>query len=262
MVNVAIGQTERIPAGIRPEDIYDAMRHALDAFPEECCGAFTVFGYRRLTNIADAKQEHFVIKERVAIAAMAHEIIALFHSHTTGNAWASKDDMLTQLVSGKPHGICVVSNSDRGGVEVDDLFFWGSANIPPLIGRQYRPNTMDCFSLAKDAYSLWYGIKLPEVPRNPGDIDQGLPIFEEGIAAAGFQEIPINEAAPGDILLGKILSSNFNHCAVVIDNRHIIHHYRDRLSRRDELSQWAQLMKACLRHKSFVGVPTLPPVIL
>lgn len=262
MGNIVIGQPERIPSGIRPEDVYDAMQHAIESFPEECCGAFTVCGYRRLTNVADNRQEHFVIKERVAVVAMSHEIVALFHSHTTGNAWAGKDDMLMQIVSGKPHGICVVSKTSHGAVEADDLFFWGSANIPPLIGRKYRPNTMDCFSLARDAYWQWYGLKLPEVPRNPEDIEKGVPIFEAGIAAAGFREIPLSEAAPGDVLLGKILSSNFNHCALVIDNRHIIHHYRDRLSRRDELSQWAQMMKTCLRHTSFVGLPPLPPIIV
>lgn len=262
MANVVVGQPERIPSGIRPGDVCDAMRHAIESFPEECCGAFTINGYRKLTNIAEDKINFFVIKERVGVAVMSHEIIALFHSHTTGNAWAGKDDMLTQVISGKPHGVCVVSQPSCGDVQVDDLFFWGSANIPPLLGRKYRPNTMDCFALAKDAYALWYGLTLPEVPRHPDDIEKGMPIFENGIAAAGFQEIPLSSVAPGDVLLGKILSSNFNHCAVVIDNRHIIHHYRDRLSRRDELSQWAQMMKTCLRHKSFVGLPPLPPIIL
>ena len=252
---------ERIPAGIKASHLSDAIAHAMKCFPEECCGVFTTQGYKPLTNVAEDKINHFVFKENQLIAGMSDEIICLFHSHTTGNAWANKHDMLTQIVSAKPHGICVVEKNDVSGkMRVEDIFFWGSDNISPLLGRSYRPCTMDCYSLIRDAYFKWYGIKLPEFPRNYDSIDNGENLYETGLSETGFVQIPIFNLAPGDVLLGKILSTNINHGAVVIDNRSIMHHYRDEVSRRDDLSRWCQTMNICLRHKSFSGLPPLPPV--
>ncbi len=250
---------ERIPPGIALNDIQTAIRHAISCFPEECCGALTLSGYKPLTNIAEDRINFFRIKESQVVACRSNEILALFHSHTTGNAFANKDDMLMQIASGKPHGVCVIGEND-GRKKVMDVFFWGSSAIPNLLGRKYRPVTMDCFSLIRDAYRSWYGIVIPDVPRDHDSLERGERLYETGFRDAGFREIPLRDIAPGDVLLGKILSANFNHGALVIDNKHIIHHYRDRLSRRDELSQWAQVMQTCLRHNSFPGLP-MPPTI-
>jgi len=257
MENISQTYYERMPHEIDDTSLNSAIKHAIGCFPNECCGVFTVHGYKALTNIAEDKRESFRIKENRAVASMSHEVIALFHSHTSGNAWAGREDMLTQIASNKPHGICVLAG--KGGIpQVKDIFFWESNNIPSLLGRFYRPNTMDCFSLIRDAYKQWYGIVIPEVPREPDALECGELLYENGFVAAGFKQVPITAMAPGDVLLGRILSANFNHGALVIDNKHIIHHYRDRLSRRDELSQWAQIMNTCLRHNSFSGLPPLP----
>lgn len=262
MINELRINYERIPHGITPDCLLAATRHAFNSFPEECCGVFTTHGYHPLTNVAENKIDHFVFKENRIIASMEDEVICLFHSHTTGNAWANRNDMLTQIVSAKPHGICVVEKNDVSGqLRVDDLFFWGSDNIPPLLGRKYRPCTMDCYSIIRDIYQLWYGIKLPEFPRNSDSIDKGESLYEKGLPLTGFKQIPISDLAPGDVLLGKILSANINHGAVVVDNRSIIHHYRDEVSRRDDLSRWCQTMNICLRHESFTSKPPLPTLI-
>ena len=69
---------------------------------------------------------------------------------------------------------------------------------------------------------------------------------------------------PGDVILGSIRGRNIvNHGAVVYDEKTIIHHLCNELSRRDNLTRWFRHLNICLRHKAFKfnGAPIKPPVL-
>jgi len=67
---------------------------------------------------------------------------------------------------------------------------------------------------------------------------------------------------PGDVLLGSIMGRGIvNHGAVVLNDKEIIHHVVNSLSRRDPLSKWFRHLNICLRHVEFKenGAPPMPP---
>ena len=146
---------ERQPLEITQKEINKAINHAAKEFPKEACGVFTrSCGYIACTNIDPKPEENFHMLEYPQIAANEDDIIALFHSHPNGNNEPSSADMEFQISTDCPWGIAVFNKQGQ----FQELFFWGSNNIPNLIGRKYRSGSMDCYSIIKDAYKIWYNI--------------------------------------------------------------------------------------------------------
>ena len=252
---------ERQPKDLNEKDLKKAIEHALKEFPREACGVFTrSCGYIACKNVAEKPELDFVMQEYKQIAANEGDVIAIFHSHPDGTNHPSKADMKVQISTDLPWGIAVLT--DKGALS--DLFFWGSDNIPALIGRKYRSGSMDCFSIIRDAYKLWYGIDLPEFPRDEEFWKHGENKYIDGFAEAGFEVIPAEKLMPGDVILGAVLGRGIvNHGAVVLNHRELIHHLSGQLSRRDSLSKWFRHLNICLRHKAFElnGGPPMPPEI-
>lgn len=97
--------------------LYNEMRqHALEAFPEECCG-FILYDtdadreiVRRVKNVATERHQKdpasfprdgrdgYIMDERElleindALDAQTHELRAIYHSHPNGKAYFSKED--------------------------------------------------------------------------------------------------------------------------------------------------------------------------
>lgn len=248
---------ERQPTGIAAKDLKAAFAHAEAEYPNECCGVFTrSSGYVRCTNVHAQPKTCFAIKEWVQVIANADDVIAVFHSHSDGSCYPSAVDMEHQLSTSLCWGVAVLNGLGL----VHDCFFWGSDNIPPLLGREYRSGAMDCYSLIRDAYKLWYGIDLKEFPRDKQFWDAGKKLYTDGYKEAGFVEIPKEQLVPGDVLIGSVLGKGIvNHGGLLLDEQTILHHPSGTLSRRSDLTRWFKHLNICLRHKSFKDLPPRPP---
>ena len=248
----------RKPDEIKDTELKKAFEHAEADYPNECCGVFTRSkGYIRCTNVHDNPTQSFAMKEWLSVAANIEDVIAIFHSHPNGLNCPTSIDMRYQIQTNLPWGIAVMNDSGY----VNDCFFWGSDKIPQLIGREYRSGVNDCYSLIRDAYRVWYNILLPEFPRDSNYWDRGEMLYTDGFPQAGFYEIDIKDASAGDVLIGKVLSKKIiNHGAVILDDKHILHHATGTLSRRSDLTRWARRLDICLRHSAFRGrIPPAPP---
>jgi len=53
MINTFQIRYERMPHEIDDISLQMAVKHAIACFPNECCGVFTIHGYKALTNIAE-----------------------------------------------------------------------------------------------------------------------------------------------------------------------------------------------------------------
>lgn len=252
---------ERQPREITDIELNKAFEHARREFPKESCGVFTrSIGYIACTNISDNPEKSFNMKEYKQIATNEDDIIAIFHSHPNDQAEPSYADMKYQIATNLPWGI--VSLDENGNIQ--DCFFWGGNEIPDLIGRKYRSGAMDCYSIIKDAYKLWYNIELPDFPRDEAFWELGENLYTDNFGCAGFELITSHQLMPGDVILGSIRGKGIvNHGAVVLNNKEIIHHMVDSLSKRDGLSRWFRHLNICLRHKEFKHTdgPPCPPKI-
>jgi proteasome lid subunit RPN8/RPN11 len=253
---------ERQPTDLKQSDLKKAFEHAQAEYPKEACGVFThSSGYIACKNVAAKPEDDFTMLEYKQIAANEGDVIAIFHSHPNDMRCPSAEDMRVQISTALPWGIA----SLNGKREITDCFFWGSDVVPPLIGREYRSGAMDCYSIIRDVYKLWYSIDLPEYPRDEGFFERGEDKYMEGFSSAGFELITPNQLMPGDVILGSVLGRGMvNHGAVVLNEKEIIHHTLNSLSRRDSLSKWFRHLNICLRHKEFKdnGGPPMPPKVV
>jgi len=220
----------RQPKDLKQIDIEKALEHAIGEFPREACGVFTrSIGYFPCTNIDHEPNDNFRMKEYYQVTANHDDVIALFHSHTNGETSPSEADMHYQKTTNIPWCIATL---DSNGKPID-FFSWGSNVIPPLIGREYRSGSMDCFSIIRDAYKLWYNIDLPEIPRNKDFIEKGKNLYLDNYGYALFSVIMPESLMPGDVILGSVGGKGIiNHGAIVLNDKEIIHHLSGHLSKR------------------------------
>lgn len=248
----------RQPNDLKHEDVEKALEHARCEFPKEACGVFTrSIGYFPCTNIDPEPNDNFQMKEYFQVAANESDVIALFHSHTNSETSPTLADMHFQIKTKFPW--CVAVLNDKGSPF--DFFSWGSDVIPPLIGRQYRSGAMDCFSIIRDAYKLWYNVTLPEFPRDKDFAEKGQNIYLDNYGYADFKLITPELLMPGDVVIGSVGARGIiNHGAIVLNNNEIIHHLSGHLSCRDNLAIWFRRLNICLRHEQFAanGPPTPP----
>lgn len=250
----------RQPKDLQQKDIEAAFEHARREFPKEACGVFTrSIGYFPCTNIDPEPEKNFHMKEYFQVAANKGDVIALFHSHPDGDNAPSVADMHFQISTNLPWCVAVMAHNGQ----VSDFFAWGSDVIPPLIGREYRSGAMDCFSIIRDAYKLWYNIDLPEFPRDKKFVEKGQNIYLENYGYAQFKMITPEKLMPGDVILGSVFGRGMvNHGAIVLNDREIIHHVLGHLSKRDNLAIWFRKLNICLRHEQFAANgPPAPPKI-
>lgn len=239
----------RQPKDLQQKDVEKALEHAIREFPKEACGVFTrSIGYFPCTNIDPEPNENFRMAEYYQVTANRDDVIALFHSHTNGERSPSIADMHFQMSTAMPWCIAVLDST----ATPIDFFAWGSDVIPPLLGREYRSGSMDCFSLIRDAYKLWYDVNLPEFPRDKHFIDKGQNIYLDNYGYANFRLITPEMLKPGDVVLGSVCGRGIiNHGAVILNEKEIIHHLAERLSCRADLNRWFRTMNVCLRYKPF-----------
>lgn len=256
----------------------DAKAHARAQFPKESCGVIAGGVYYELKNVADHPSTHEEDNEhcdcqlcsfRIDPAAYAPfaagsagELQFIVHSHPNGPFYPSRADMESQAQTNVPWAILALDEE-----RVGNPIMWGDdLPIAPLVGREFMHGVHDCYSLIRDAYRLgkdelakqnvldwpFEPLKLMDMPRQDSWWDGDADLYMENFVKAGFRQITVDEARPGDVFLMKIRSSKFNHGGLLINDGLVLHHLPSRLSRREPAGLWGRQAGVWLRHQGYL----------
>lgn len=128
-----------------------------------------------------------------------------------------------------------------------------------LLGKPWKVNETDCFTMVIDFFKQNFGIVIPNFAR-PADWDADkLDLIRKLYPVAGF-ELMLNwdDLRPGDVFATSFASSNPNHFIIYVGDNKIIHH-RYGMNSTEESYRPALKMVSnfMLRHPD---VPDLRPV--
>lgn len=231
-------------------------QHGIDEFPKEAVGFVDQDErYVRLENTHKEPERHFLV------AQYPRDAQAIIHTHTQQerdergcffvSAAPSYGDMQTQQTTGLPWGIMPMQANGRAAPME---WFGDQSPILPLLGRQFRSGSADCFCLVRDFHRLQWGVDdIPNLPRDNDWFKNPDPAFDlmslERIEIANFQVIDQSQARPGDVVLGMIRSRRNNHSGLICPRGLVLHQMEGQLSRREPLNPWLRYIKLFVRHK-------------
>jgi proteasome lid subunit RPN8/RPN11 len=155
----------------------------------------------------------------------------------------SAADIAGQLATGVPWGI-IWTDGKRA---TEPVWFGDHLLNEPLfdvdgahIQRPFVHNARDCLTLARAWFHQQRGVTIRDVPRDVEFWKRGEDLFGGNLAAHGFERIPKEEIADGDLALMRIARGvDFpHHCGVVLPGRQLLHHPRGNLSISEPLGRW------------------------
>lgn len=231
-------------------------RHALESYPNECCGLVVNGEYFPCRNTSATPAEGFDLDPDDYVAAETFgTITALVHSHPGASAKPSQHDLTVCEEAGIPLWVIASLGAQAdGSIAIEDWHeFSPSGYSAPLVGCEFSHGTNDCYGLIRRWYWQTHGIDLPDFLRSPEWWDDGhSDLYTAGFPKAGFTALP-NDTEPevGDVILMRIRSRNNvpNHAAVYVGNGQILHHCYGQLSRHDSLGRYSEYVTHTLRHK-------------
>lgn len=241
---------------INKNAVESIKKHALEAYPNECCGLIVNGVYHPCTNAAEDPLNDFKIPKNEYLSLYNQGVVeAVIHSHTHSlhrpenehqidPRTPSKNDMVSQKNTAIPWGI--VSTE---GETVTPIVWLGDSLNNPLIGRKFIHGINDCYSLIRDYYNQKFNIVLPDYPRDYLWWEGAGNLYVDNFANAGFETIEWQEMQPGDVLLINILAKVPNHAAIYCGEDKILHHYETRLSGTDSLRKWRSRITHVLRYR-------------
>lgn len=229
---------------INRQALTEIKQHALDYYPNECCGFISKGQYIPLENYHSHPENNFLI-DHMDYLKHEGEIDFIVHSHVNGKKCPSAQDMKSQMSSGVPWAIVVTD-----GVTVSEPVFFGDELDPaPLEGREYISGVYDCLGLARD-YQRLHGKYMPNEPRddNWDDYADLFHIYLEKHSDIIYP-IPQCELKPGDLLLMRIRGEFLNHVGTYLGDELILHHLRNRVSCKEPVSRYFKFTKMFVRVK-------------
>jgi len=124
-----------------------------------------------------------------------------------------------------------------------------------LVGREYVPGRVDCFSIVRDFFAQNFDIVMPNYARPTNFWEADLNFYMDRYYKHGFRILDVHpsEYQMGDVMLISYMSSFPNHAAILVENGNILHHFTNRLSSVDPYrGVWRNNTTAVLRHKDVV----------
>lgn len=228
-----------------------ATEHARAQFPQESCGLIVSGEYVPCFNYAaDPLSDFEIAPEAYLRASQKGTIEAVVHSHPSGQIFPSELDMRQQIATNVPWVIIPLNDT----VVLDPVAFGDQIPRAPLLNRPFVWGVFDCYSLIRDYYKLTYAIDLPNVPRGDEWWNRGQDLYRDHLKPAGFREIEMSQAKPGDGFLMRFMGSDkLNHAGLLLPNSLILHHLPTRLSRREPAGLWARGADMWVRHEAING---------
>lgn len=221
-----------------------ARAHALADFPKESCGLVIDGAYLPIENVAADPVADFAMPRD---AWTAHgEVQGVIHSHGAAAALApSASDMQHQIASAIPWGI-----TRTDGVAASPVMWWGDHRLDdPLLGREFIHGVTDCYSAIRSWRWQRCGIKLIDFPRDQEWWTGGYDHYRDGFAQAGYRQIDAADAAVGDVVLMTFRSKVPNHGGTIVEDGLLYHHLERRLSCREPLGRYRNLITHWLRYE-------------
>jgi proteasome lid subunit RPN8/RPN11 len=220
------------------QKIYDFIKEAgIKAYPKEACGLLYAKGKKAIPvecrNDALEPEHNFLINGDDYVATMnLGEIVGCWHTHCNTNAKPSDADRQGCENTEVTWFIGAVNKDEKG-----EFTFEGIETITPegfmmpLIGRPYVYGTFDCYTLLRDYYKTEMGIDLGDFLRGENPWDAAENFFLTKGEEMGF--VPTGGTPEkGDVFLLQC-GKKIDHICIYIGDDMILHHMRDRLSRRD-----------------------------
>ena len=241
------------------------MAHAASDRRREICGVVTEapqadgFAYHRLDNKAADPARHFEI-DPLRLRGLP-SVRGVVHSHPTGPAWPSVDDMRQAQADDAAWGIVVPR-----GIADAGLFWFGGDILPSLDERGYRHGVTDCYGLVRDWFRAMHGLVLIDRPRAWEWWEGGDDLYAAHFAESGFHRLP-DGAAPecGDVALAAVLAPVINHALVYLGGGLVLHHLAGRhgydparLPRREPVERWQRYIRFWARHPAVPSPATIP----
>lgn len=256
---------------LRPADPFghetlDAIRaHAVEAYPNECCGFVLPDGtYMRCANTHSDPANNFRVADVDTARALDAKAIAMVHSHPDGLAEPSYSDQLGQIKTGMTWGVLNVlgiNDGDKIVPQAGSIVWWGDdLPISPLKGRKFLWGVFHCWSLYRDWLRLNHDITIPNFPCERTFIDDDHNIFLDNCERAGLRnlgKIDMSELRYGDMLVGHIKGNYPNHCGVFEGGDTFLHHPPDAASGDANLLRWWPHIDTVFRYD---GLKKAPPI--
>ena len=92
------------------------------------------------------------------------------------------------------------------------------------LGKKYKADIQDCYTLLQEYYLYEFDMKLPDVHRGIKDIRNGDALYLDNFADFGFHEVPISEIKKHDAILFTFFSGTPDHAGIYIGEQMFVHH--------------------------------------
>jgi proteasome lid subunit RPN8/RPN11 len=143
----------------------EMREHAEKCFPQEACGLIVGIGKKaRFVPCSNASLEpldQFLIPpSEYAAAEDMGEILAVWHSHPSGNCTPSDADLAGCEATELPWFISALTKQGDQFHHIGPEITQPSGFQADYVGRPYVFGVFDCFSLLVDFYEREYGIKV------------------------------------------------------------------------------------------------------
>ena len=194
-----------------------------------------------LQNVAEDDSDFIMSSTDYMKHKRSMDIIGIVHNHPDADNTPSEGDIDNCNALGIPYYIFSYPDMELNILEPE-------VNVNPLLGREYKFATADCFEASRDWLAA-EGIHIP--PRDPFEDDwwmHDLDYFtEENIK--NWNHKKVDNLQKNDVLIFTIRNKVANHCGVYLGNDIFFHHAENRISCRENLYPfWAQKLTGIYRY--------------
>ena len=231
------------------EFLDDIAQHFEADYPGEGCGILAVVKGKMkwfpCVNIATDKDDFVIDPKQYIKINRTSDIVAIVHSHPDALNTPSQSDIDHCDAVGIPYYIFSYPDMELHIQQPKH-------HVQPLLGREYKFGSLDCFESARDYYREKLKIDLPLREAFEDDWwKKGLDYFSsDNLKKWNFKEV--SDLLPGDLLIFSVEASVGNHCGVYLGNDMFFHHAVNRLSCRDSLMSrlWAGSIVGTYRYEA------------
>ena len=211
--------------------IEEIREHFEAEYPREACGIIGVVKgkkrYYPCENVAEDDDDFIMSSTDYMKYKRSMDIIGIVHNHPDADNTPSEGDINNCNALGIPYYIFSYPDMDLNILEPE-------VNVNPLLGREYKFGSADCFEAMRD----WLASENIDIP--PRDLfeddwwEKGLNYFtEENIK--NWSHKKVDNPQKNDVLIFQIEADVPNHCGVYLGNDVFFHHAVNRLSCRESL---------------------------
>lgn len=232
------------------EQLLKIKDYCLKQAPKEACG-YVIDGTVVFCENKSLENNSFELSDEDSLKIQQEGASLLWHSHTNGMNYPSKQDMEMQIETDLPWAIFVLEPAANQYFLKEVVYFGDNIKKDSLYERSYKFGVTDCASFVRDYYNE-KGYNCPEFPRDINEWLGGSYSYEDYFKKQGFKEVglTLQDAKEGDLLLFNIRAKFPNHAGVYLGNGLFGHHLQDRVSKKEPAEPWSRYLVKVLRHES------------